>query len=211
LRVAPGKHTPSVARLGRWTPGAARRCAPLLAALDEYTRPRVRQAVPDEIFVRRKPLLMVVGPGSLCWVSGRLAPRREGATRAGEFAQLPALEQVTKDGGTGLAKGLEQLCCKTGRWMPGSPPAQPGSRPHPPCPVAGGRSQATQGACQQGVTASNLPATYPPKVAGTPRRVGRGPAPPLVPKAFCNKARRAPAPCQIGRGTRGPRYFPRPP
>ena len=37
---------------------------------------------------------------------GRLAPRREGATWAEEFSRLPALEQVTKDGGSGLANGL---------------------------------------------------------------------------------------------------------
>jgi hypothetical protein len=66
----------------------------------------VHQAVPDEIFVRRKPILMVVEPNSLCWVSGRLVARRDGVTWAEEFRQLPALEQVTKDGGSGLANGL---------------------------------------------------------------------------------------------------------
>ena len=55
----------------------------LLAALDEFTRPRVRQAVADEIFVRRRPILMVCEPGSLCWVSGRLAARRDGAHLGG--------------------------------------------------------------------------------------------------------------------------------
>src|SRR5207248_3166402 len=62
--------------------------------------------VPDEIFVRHQPILMVVEPNSLCWVSGRLAARRDGATWAEEFRRLPALEQVTKDAGSGLAKGL---------------------------------------------------------------------------------------------------------
>jgi hypothetical protein len=52
---------------------------------------------------------MVVEPDSLCWVSGRLSPRRDGAAWAEEFRQLPALAQVTKDGGKGLAKGLEQV------------------------------------------------------------------------------------------------------
>src|SRR5262245_56023856 len=42
-------------------------------------------------------------------LSGRLAARRDGATWAEEFARLPALEQVTKDGGSGLANGLEQV------------------------------------------------------------------------------------------------------
>jgi hypothetical protein len=109
LQVALGARTPSVAKLGRWTQAAGARAGALLAVLDEFTRPRVRQAVPDEIFVRRKPILMVAEPHSLCWVSGRLVARRDGATWAEEFARLPALEQVTKDGGNGLASGLQQV------------------------------------------------------------------------------------------------------
>jgi hypothetical protein len=108
LQVVLRKRTPSVAKLGRWTKAAAQRSATLLQVLDEHSRPRVRQAVPDEIFVRRQPILMVVEPDSLCWVSGRLVARRDGATWAEEFTQLPALVQVTKDGGSGLAKGLAQ-------------------------------------------------------------------------------------------------------
>jgi hypothetical protein len=108
LRVVLRERAPSVAKLGRWTKAAAQRSAALLAVLDEHTRPRVRQAVPDEIFVRRKPILMIVEPNSLCWVSGRLVTRRDGVTWAEELSQLPALEQVTKDGGAGLAKGVRQ-------------------------------------------------------------------------------------------------------
>jgi hypothetical protein len=108
LHVVLRERTPSVAKLGRWTKAAAQRSAALLQVLDEHTRPRVRQAVPDEIFVRRQPILMVVEPNSLCWVSGRRVARRDGATWAEEFTQLPALEQVTKDGGSGLANGLRQ-------------------------------------------------------------------------------------------------------
>lgn len=106
LYVVLRQRTPSVAKLGRWTQAAAQRSAALLQTLDEHSRSRVRQAVPDEIFVRRKPILMVVEPDSLCWVSGRLTPRRDGVTWAEEFSRLPALEQVTKDGGSGLANGL---------------------------------------------------------------------------------------------------------
>jgi len=106
LHVVLGPRTPRVAKLGRWTQAAAQRSALLLPVLDEHTRPRVRQAVPDEIFVRRQPILMVVEPDSLCWVSGRRVPQRDGVTWAQEFTSLPALEQVTKDGGSGLAKGL---------------------------------------------------------------------------------------------------------
>jgi hypothetical protein len=98
-----------VAQLGRWSHDAGRRSRALLAVLDEQARPLVRQAAADEIFARRRPVLMVVDQGSLCWVSGRLATRRDGAAWAEELARLPALEQLTKDAGTGLAGGLARV------------------------------------------------------------------------------------------------------
>src|SRR5947209_15208468 len=52
---------------------------------------------------------MVVEPESLCWQSGRLAERRDGATWAEEVRPLTALEQLTRDAGTALAKGLAQV------------------------------------------------------------------------------------------------------
>ena len=100
------RRLPSVAQLGRWSRQAARRAAALLEVLDAKSRPRVEQAAADEIFFGKKPCLMVVEQHSLCWVSGRLVPRRDGAEWAKEFRQLPALRQATQDGGAGLAKGL---------------------------------------------------------------------------------------------------------
>jgi hypothetical protein len=100
------KRPPSVAQLGRWSRDAARRAAPLLEVLDAFSRPRVQQAAPDEIFFGKKPCLMAIEPQSLCWVSARLAPRRDGVEWAKEFRQLPNLRPATQDGGTGLAKGL---------------------------------------------------------------------------------------------------------
>jgi hypothetical protein len=49
---------------------------------------------------------MVVDQPSLCWLTGRLAANRAGPTWADEFRRLPNLQQLTRDGGTGLAKGL---------------------------------------------------------------------------------------------------------
>jgi len=49
---------------------------------------------------------MVVEPESLCWLSGRLSDEVTGEAWAQEFAQLPNLEQVTRDGGKGLEKGV---------------------------------------------------------------------------------------------------------
>jgi hypothetical protein len=97
---------PSVAQLGRWSRAAAGRAAALLEVLDAFSRPCVQQAAPDEIFFGKKPCLMIVEQHSLCWVSGRLAERRDGEAWAKEFRQLPNLRQATQDGGTGLAKGL---------------------------------------------------------------------------------------------------------
>jgi hypothetical protein len=97
---------PSVARLGRLARAAAVRSAALLEVLDGFSRDRVRQGAADEIFFGNRPCLMVVEQHSLCWVTGRLAEQRDGATWAQEFRQLPHLEQLTRDGGTGLRKGL---------------------------------------------------------------------------------------------------------
>jgi hypothetical protein len=109
LQVVLRQRTPSVAKLGRWTQAAGTRSGALLEVLDASSRPRVRQAVADEIFVRRRPILMVVEPASLCWATGQLVPQRDGEHWAEALAPLPALEQLTKDGGSGLAKGLEQV------------------------------------------------------------------------------------------------------
>lgn len=101
--------TPSRATLGRRARLAARRAAATLAVLDEFSRPRARQVAADEIFAGRRPVLMTVEQDSLCWLGARRAERRDGAEWAREFGQLPALEQVTRDGGQGLRKGLEAV------------------------------------------------------------------------------------------------------
>ena len=49
---------------------------------------------------------MVVEPGTLCWMAGRMVEARDGVTWAGEFARLPALKAVVRDDGTGLGKGV---------------------------------------------------------------------------------------------------------
>jgi hypothetical protein len=50
---------------------------------------------------------MVVEPESLCWLTGRLVPTRDGVTWAEEFARLPALLAVVRDDGSGLGKGVK--------------------------------------------------------------------------------------------------------
>jgi len=98
----------AVSTLGRWTQAAARQAGLLLEVFDDYTQPRVRQATADEIYVR-DPVLMVVEPDSLCWVTGRLTDSVSGAAWVAEFRRLPVLEQLTRDAGSGLQKGMALL------------------------------------------------------------------------------------------------------
>ena len=95
----------SVASLGRRTHAAGQHAGALLNVLDAYARPLVRDGAGDEIYVSA-PVLMVVEQESLCWVCGRLSDDVSGASWAHEFRQLPNLEQLARDGGKGLAKGV---------------------------------------------------------------------------------------------------------
>jgi hypothetical protein len=95
----------SVATLGRWSKAAGEKSAALLAVLDDFTVAQVRQAAADEIYVT-DPVLMVVEHESLCWVSGRLTASLCSKAWTEELQRLPALEQVTRDGGSSLSKGV---------------------------------------------------------------------------------------------------------
>ena len=95
----------SVPTLGRRTQQAGQKAGRLLEVLDEFARQQVREAAADEIYVK-DPVLMVVEPESLCWLSGRLSDEVSGEAWAREFAVLANLEQVMRDGGKGLEKGV---------------------------------------------------------------------------------------------------------
>jgi hypothetical protein len=94
-----------VATLGRRTQAAGTRAGQLLEALDEAARQRVCEVAADEIYVK-DPVLMMVEPEGLCWLGGRLSAEVSGGAWEREFAGLPRLEQVLRDGGTGLEKGV---------------------------------------------------------------------------------------------------------
>ena len=102
--LIPGKGL-SVATLGRRAQAAGKQAGALLTVFDEFTRARVRDAAADEIYVKA-PVRMVVEQESLCWVSGCLTESVDGEGWHEEFQQLPNLEQVARDGGTALKKGL---------------------------------------------------------------------------------------------------------
>jgi hypothetical protein len=100
--------TASVAQLGRFSRSAALRAGALLEVFDERARPRVCQAA-AEIFFGAKPVLMVVEPESLCWLSGRLCPSRDGEQWARELEQLANLEHLVRDGALGIHNGLARV------------------------------------------------------------------------------------------------------
>jgi hypothetical protein len=102
--LIPGKVL-SVASLGRRTHAVGKNAGPLLAVFDEFAKPLVRDGAGDEIYVSTA-VLMVVEQESLCWVSGRLSEEVSGVAWSQEFARLPNLEQLARDGGTALAKGV---------------------------------------------------------------------------------------------------------
>jgi hypothetical protein len=120
LEVLLGDRVPAVSTLGRWTKAAGKKAGELLAVLDEFTYDKVRQVVADEIYTK-KPVLMMVEPESLCWVSGRLVPTVTGAEWCEEFRKLPNLEQVSRDAGMCLGKGVADL--NQQRQEQGLPPA----------------------------------------------------------------------------------------
>jgi hypothetical protein len=102
--LIPGKVL-SVSQLGRLTKAAGQKAGQLLAVMDELARQKVREAAADEIYVK-DPVLMVVEPESLCWITGQLSEEVSGPAWQDAFDVLPNLEQVTRDGGSGLRKGV---------------------------------------------------------------------------------------------------------
>jgi hypothetical protein len=105
--LIPGQQQ-SVATLGRATQAAGKKAGELLAVLDSLARHQVHEVSADEIYVK-DAVLMTVEPESLCWLGGRLSAEASGAAWAEELGQFAGLEQVMRDGGKGLAKGVELI------------------------------------------------------------------------------------------------------
>jgi hypothetical protein len=105
--LVPPPRCPSRATLGRWVQAAAGRAGAVLAVLDRACAGLARCLALDEIFFRRRPVLMGVEPHSLAWLLGTRAADRTGATWAEALAAWPRVEDVAADGGSGLALGLE--------------------------------------------------------------------------------------------------------
>jgi hypothetical protein len=105
--LLPVRRRPSRAALGRWVNHAARRAGRLLQVLDRAAQALVLCLCLDEIFFRRKPVLMGIEPCSMAWVLGQRAADRTGATWAKALAAWPQVRDVAVDGGSGLELGLE--------------------------------------------------------------------------------------------------------
>jgi hypothetical protein len=105
LDILLGGQQLSVATLGRRSQAAGAQAGQLLPIFDEWARSRVREAAADELYVKA-PVRMVVEQESLCWLSGRLGAAVDGDGWADEFRQLPHLQQLARDGGQGLRKGV---------------------------------------------------------------------------------------------------------
>jgi hypothetical protein len=95
----------SMASLGRRTHAAGKQAGLMLEVIDEVAKRLVRDGAGDEIYVSA-PVLMVVEQESMCWVAGRLTDEVSGPAWAREFKGLPNLEQLARDGGLALAKGV---------------------------------------------------------------------------------------------------------
>src|SRR5262249_13428703 len=70
--------------------------------------PQVRAAAADGIDVKA-PVLLLVEPDSLCWLSGRRTDTATGAAWAQALAPLPHRDEVLRDGGTAPEKGVARV------------------------------------------------------------------------------------------------------
>lgn len=105
--VLPSGACPSRSTVNRWVTRHARRARRLLRVLDQVCRTLVLVLCLDEIFCRRRPILVGVEPHSLTWVLAQRAADRSGATWCQTLAAWPRLTYVTADGGSGLRLGLD--------------------------------------------------------------------------------------------------------
>jgi hypothetical protein len=121
--LLPANRRPSRATLGRWVNHSARTAGRVLQLLDKACRPLILCLCLDEIFFRRKPVLMAIDPRSMAWVLGQRAADRSGDTWAVALAAWPNLQEVACDGGTGLQRGLE-LAAARRRAAPQTPGRQ---------------------------------------------------------------------------------------
>ena len=100
-QAAPGRST-----VHRWVQAAGTAAGAVLKRLDGAARTLVLIGCLDEIFFRRRPVLVGVEPHSMVWFLGKKADNCQGATWFGELRPWSALRRVVCDAGSGLQAGV---------------------------------------------------------------------------------------------------------
>jgi hypothetical protein len=77
--------------------------------LDQAARTLVLVGCLDEIFFRRRPVLVGVEPQSMVWFLATKAADRKGSTWSAALQPWTALGYVISDAGTGLQAGIDQI------------------------------------------------------------------------------------------------------
>jgi hypothetical protein len=100
----PGRST-----IHRWVQAAAKAAGRVLSRLDRAARALVLVGCLDEIFFRRRPVLVGVEPHSMVWFLGTKADDRRGSTWSAALRPWTALQYVVSDAGSGLLAGIAQI------------------------------------------------------------------------------------------------------
>jgi hypothetical protein len=101
--AAPGRST-----VHRWVQAAGIAAGAVLKRLDRAAQTLVLVGCLDEIFFRRRPVLVGVEPHSMVWFLGTKALDRKGSTWSAALQPWTALCYVISDAGTGLQAGIDQ-------------------------------------------------------------------------------------------------------
>ena len=99
-QAAPGRST-----VHRWVQAAG----VVLKRLDQAAKTLVLVGCLDEIFFRRRPVLVGVEPQSMVWFLATKALDRKGSTWSAALRPWTALGYVISDAGTGLQAGIDQV------------------------------------------------------------------------------------------------------
>ena len=103
-QAAPGRST-----VHRWVQAAGTAAGAVLKRLDQVAKTLVFVGCLDEIFFRRRPVLVGVEPHSMVWFLGKKADNCQGATWFGELRSWAALRRVVCDAGSGLQAGIAAI------------------------------------------------------------------------------------------------------
>jgi hypothetical protein len=90
----------------RWVKAAGQAASEVLKHLDARCKALVLVGCLDEIFFRRRVVLMGVEPTSMVWFLGHIADDRQGATWCRHVQAWTSLQFVLADAGTGLQAGI---------------------------------------------------------------------------------------------------------